>query len=75
MSTLEKALFDDAGNPRQISRIEIEPLESGSCRWNLFSDGHRIYSAVAPRSQVPAMLEATAVIVSGGDDPREVSHG
>lgn len=75
MSTLENALFDDVGNPRQISKVEIELLDSGSCRWNLFSDGNRIYSAVAPKSQIPAMLEATSLIVSGGSDTGEVFHG
>lgn len=63
--TLQQALFNDDG-PVEVSKVEIEILDNGSCRWHLFDDqSKRMYSAIAKRDNIPAMLEATGTIVRG----------
>jgi hypothetical protein len=61
---LEQALFDAAGETVPVTRIELEPLAGGRCRWILWSSGRRIHTATALARDVPAMLEATRLLIA-----------
>lgn len=61
-TTLRNALMP-GGEPADVSKVEIEILDDGRCRWNLFSGCRRIYSAVARPADQPALIESTRIIV------------
>lgn len=62
MGNLESALMRD-GQPVDIERVEIEPLENGSFRWKLWAEGSLIHCAVGQRDDITSMLAATQVIL------------
>ena len=62
---LQAALFgEDGETPAKITRIEMEILESGNCRWTLWSDARRLFSIMAKPADVPVMMRATKDIVA-----------
>ncbi len=63
MNNLEAALIRD-GQPVDIERIEIEPLENGGFRWKLWAKGSLIHCAVGRRNDARSMLHATEVIMN-----------
>lgn len=65
IKTLENALFNADGSIVDVTKIEIEVLPGGSCRWILWAGERRIYSAVAKPLDRPAMLKATANVLDG----------
>lgn len=63
--TLSNALFNADGSPVDVTKIEIEVLPGGSCRWILWTGDRRLYSAVARPADRPAMLKATGHVLEG----------
>jgi hypothetical protein len=69
-STLQNALMPLDGPPVEVTKIEIEVLDSGKCRWTLFGGSgsdrpRRLYTAVADPGAIPVMLESTQAILEG----------
>lgn len=61
---LEAALYDDAGEPLPITKIEIEPLPAQEAfRWSLYSGSRRIYSTEGTALDVRAALEGAIILV------------
>jgi hypothetical protein len=71
IKTLENALFPADGSSVDVTKIEIEILPGGSCRWILWAGERRIYSAVARPLDRPAMLKATGHVLDGACAPAE----
>jgi hypothetical protein len=57
----EAAIFNETGEPVDITRIEIEGLMPGM-RWILWSGERRLYTCPISRQDLPAMLQATALL-------------
>lgn len=64
MPQLQTALMGaDGRTPVRITRVEIEILDSGQCRWTLWSDRRRVFTNSAARSDVDPMMRATSLVV------------
>jgi len=61
--SIERALLDADGSLRKVTKIEIEILSGGDCRWNLFNGADRQASIPASPGDVPHMLEAVGLVV------------
>jgi hypothetical protein len=61
-TTLQDALLPPEG-PEEVTRIEIDVLDNGSCRWTLWNGPRRLYVAVANPEAIVAMLQTTKIIV------------
>lgn len=70
--TLQNALMGPDG-PVEVTRIEIELLDNCRFRWKLHGDDGLIYAAVGSRDQVPAMIDASTVIVDSMLGMKEVT--
>lgn len=72
-ATFENAIFDPAGRPVPITRVEIEPLTRGRCRWILWSGRRRLYSVTVQPHELTAMLDATRMVTeaNAGGPPSE----
>lgn len=53
----------DGDTPVRITRVEIEILDSGQCRWTIWSGPRRLFSHMARRTDFPAMLRDTGTIL------------
>jgi len=64
-NTFQQAIMPDPnGPPRLADRFEVEVLDDGQIRWNLWHAGHRIYSATVDRGQIPAVMQATGQLAN-----------
>lgn len=61
---LRQALYDPAGRPVTITRLEFEPLpKSESFRWSLYSGPRRIFTTEASALEVRSAMNCTAILV------------
>jgi len=64
MPQLQTALLGaDGRTPVKVTRVEIEILDNGQCRWTLWSDRRRLFTNVAARSDLRPMMQATSIVV------------
>lgn len=54
----------DGATPAKITRVEIDILESGDCRWTLFGEDRRLFSALARPADQAAMLRDTGILLN-----------
>lgn len=62
--SLEAALYDDAGRPIPITKIEIDlDHEQGAFVWTVHGPAGPLATAEGERDESPGMIRSTAVLV------------
>jgi hypothetical protein len=61
---LNQALFDAAGQPIVVTRIEFEVFDTGSGRWILWACERRLFTGIiSQREDLVSALQASAVLL------------
>lgn len=60
----QNPLLRENGDAREISKIEIEILENGNCRWILWEGAERVYVAVAHPRDFDHLLKGTSMVMN-----------
>ena len=62
MLSFAEALTDERGDPRAVSKIELDIL-GGQFRWTIWSDAKRLFTVTSKADQVPGCLRSTQVLL------------